>query len=75
MPNTYKITYFPPSAPHQTVPNSPVVLTDLQADGVAYEDGVAVFYTETDKSPHRVERLFIPLELMPIIDNQGPVVE
>lgn len=69
--NQYTVTYFPPSAPQQAVPTPPVVL-NVTASTFVYEDAVLIFVDESD--PHiQVYKQTIPLELMPIVQNLGPV--
>jgi len=74
--NSYNLTYFAPSAPQQAIPGVPVALTEIQADRFIYEDGVVLFVKNNDANPREPEVvLAVPLELMPIIYNMGPVPE
>jgi hypothetical protein len=67
----FRVTYFPPSAPQQAEPN-PVVTMEAQATEFVYNDGVLMFGTAING--RAVYTLAIPTELMPIVENLGPVV-
>lgn len=70
MKYNFRVTYFPPSAPNQSVSSPPTVIV-VQAAEFTYNDDILMLGSA--ENGHAVYMLAVPLMLMPTVENLGPV--